>query len=64
MSAYWDPFPLLCPDEICAAVTRDGHPLIYDGDHLSGYANRMLAPHFERWVGRLIGDEALANRAP
>jgi peptidoglycan/LPS O-acetylase OafA/YrhL len=62
--SVWDPFPLLCPDEICNAITRDGHPLFYDGDHLSGYANRMLAPHFERWIGRLIGDEALANQAP
>lgn len=62
--SVWDPFPLLCPDEVCDAVTRDGHPLFYDGDHLSGYANRMLAPHFEHWVGRLIGDEALANQAP
>ena len=60
--SVWDPFPLLCPDEICAATTRDGHPLIYDGDHPTGYANRMLAPHFERWIGRLIGDEALANQ--
>jgi peptidoglycan/LPS O-acetylase OafA/YrhL len=60
--SVWDPFPLLCPDEICAAM-RDGHPLFYDGDHLSGYANRMLAPHFERWIGQLVSDEALAKQS-
>jgi hypothetical protein len=58
--SVWDPFPLLCPEETCTA-TREGHPLFYDGDHISGYANRMLAPHFERWIGELIGDEGLAK---
>ncbi|MET0230137.1 MAG: acyltransferase family protein [Rhodanobacteraceae bacterium] len=48
----WDPLPLLCPDSVCHA-TRDGHPLYYDGDHISGYANRLLAPAFERSMERL-----------
>jgi peptidoglycan/LPS O-acetylase OafA/YrhL len=61
--SVWDPFPLLCPDEICSAATPDGHPLFYDGDHPSGYANRMLAPHFESWIGQLISDEALAKQS-
>jgi len=56
----WDPFPLLCPDPICEAVV-DGHPLFYDGDHLSGYGNRVLAPHFETWMKRFADTTALAN---
>jgi hypothetical protein len=39
----WDPFPILCPDEVCRAVTKAG-PLFFDGDHLSGLANRLLYP--------------------
>jgi peptidoglycan/LPS O-acetylase OafA/YrhL len=49
----WDPLPPLCPDRTCYAM-RDGHPLYYDGDHLSGYANRLLAPEFESFVARLV----------
>lgn len=60
--SVWDPFPLLCPNEVCSAM-RDGRPLFYDGDHPSGYANRMLAPHFERWIGQLIADERAAGPA-
>jgi peptidoglycan/LPS O-acetylase OafA/YrhL len=40
----WDPFPILCPDDVCHAVTRAG-PLFFDGDHLSGLANGLLYPH-------------------
>jgi peptidoglycan/LPS O-acetylase OafA/YrhL len=50
----WDPLPLLCPDSVCYA-TRDGHPLYYDGDHISGYANRVLVPGFESWIEQLAG---------
>jgi hypothetical protein len=49
----WDPLPPLCPGKICDAM-RDGHPLYYDGDHLSGYANRLLVPEFESFVARLV----------
>lgn len=39
----WDPFPILCPGEICYAY--DGEtPLFFDGDHLSGHGNRVLYP--------------------
>jgi peptidoglycan/LPS O-acetylase OafA/YrhL len=41
----WDPLPPLCPGEVCSAF-RDGVPLFNDGDHLSGYGNRVLLPHF------------------
>lgn len=41
----WDPLPLLCPNATCSAYD-DGNPLFRDGDHLSGYGNRLLAPSF------------------
>jgi peptidoglycan/LPS O-acetylase OafA/YrhL len=41
----WDPFPILCPQDPCQAVTEAG-PLFFDGDHLSGFSNRLLYPHF------------------
>lgn len=41
----WDPFPLLCDSPVCSAF-KDEKPLFVDGDHLSGYANRMLLPSF------------------
>ena len=44
-ASVWDPFPVLCPGTTCAAV-RDGRPLYFDGDHLSGHGNRMLLPSF------------------
>ena len=46
----WDPFPLLCPDDLCK-VYKDGHPLFFDGDHISGYANLLLYPDFKRAIG-------------
>ncbi len=58
----WDPLPLLCPDSVCHAI-RDGRPLYYDGDHISGYANRLLAPGFESWIERLVGKSAAADGA-
>jgi peptidoglycan/LPS O-acetylase OafA/YrhL len=45
----WDPFPLLCPAELCLAM-KDGKPLVSDGDHLSGYANDLLSPHFFNFI--------------
>jgi hypothetical protein len=32
----WDPFSILCPSSVCSAF-RDGKPLFFDQDHLSGY---------------------------
>jgi hypothetical protein len=49
----WEPFPLLCPGETCDAF-RDGKPLFYDADHLSGYGNDVLAPDFARLVDSLL----------
>jgi peptidoglycan/LPS O-acetylase OafA/YrhL len=39
----WDPFPALCPGEVCSAF--DGRrPLYFDGDHLSRLGNERLLP--------------------
>ena len=43
--SVWDPYPILCPDEQCSAW-RDGQPLFLDGDHISGYGNKLLFPAF------------------
>ena len=42
----WDPFPVLCKDEVFSAYDENGLPIFYDGDHLSGNGNRLLAPSF------------------
>ena len=43
--SVWDPLPTLCPASRCRAESGS-RPLFFDGDHLSGYANRLLAPEF------------------
>ncbi len=53
----WDPFPILCPGDLCSAY-RDGKSLYFDGDHLSGYANTLLLPYFAHFI------EALKGRPP
>jgi hypothetical protein len=47
--SVWDPLPILCPTPVCHAMQRS-KPLLFDGDHLSAYANRILKPHFERYL--------------
>ncbi|HUR78325.1 MAG TPA: acyltransferase family protein [Acidimicrobiales bacterium] len=42
----WDPMPTLCGASVCRAA-RAGRPLFFDGDHLSGYGNRVLVASFE-----------------
>jgi len=56
-ATVWDPFPVLCPDVLCEAV-RDGRPLFFDGDHVSGYANRLLLPSFSAHLDGLAPPEA------
>lgn len=48
----WDPFPVLCPGDICMATDND-LPVFFDGDHLSGHGNRMLYPSFFSLVNRI-----------
>ncbi|UHQ21318.1 acyltransferase [Lysobacter sp. 5GHs7-4] len=52
-ASLWDPFPVLCPGPTCAAL-RDGRPLYFDGDHLSGYGNRLLLPSFSAHLDGLV----------
>jgi peptidoglycan/LPS O-acetylase OafA/YrhL len=49
----WDPFTVLCPDASCR-MTRDGKPLYFDGDHLSGYGNRVLLPSFTAMIDGVL----------
>ncbi|MGX5851263.1 acyltransferase family protein [Mesorhizobium sp. PL10] len=41
----WDPFPTLCPSNTCSAF-RDGAPMFFDGDHLTGFGNAILYANF------------------
>lgn len=52
----WDPFPILCPRDPCAAA-RGRYWLYSDTDHLSHVGNRLLYPHFRAAV-------APATRSP
>jgi len=48
----WDPTPALCPESPCRTQV-DGHPLFFDGDHLSGYGNYFLYPGFRKYFMEL-----------
>jgi hypothetical protein len=52
-STVWDPFPLLCPVGAQCDGFLAGKPLLFDGDHLSGFANRLLLPSFTQAVRQL-----------
>ena len=51
----WDPFWVLCPDSTCSVFDGD-KPLVFDGDHLSSYANQKLYPHFVQFLATIWGD--------
>jgi hypothetical protein len=46
----WDPFPLLCKTDKCSAVDDTNKPLFFDGDHISGYVNKLLYPAFSKVI--------------
>jgi peptidoglycan/LPS O-acetylase OafA/YrhL len=48
----WDSTPVLCPDDPCALM-RNGKPIVWDTDHLSGYGAQLLAPSFAQLVSPL-----------
>lgn len=50
-ATVWDPFPILCPGRTCHA--NGTRPLFFDGDHLSGHANRVLLPGFTAHIAAL-----------
>ncbi len=54
----WDPFPILCPGSVCS-VFRDGKPLFFDQDHLSGYGNQLLLPSFLKLLLRIKKNEGI-----
>ena len=58
----WDPMPLLCTPQRCAAMDGD-QPLFFDQDHLSGHGNRTLLPDFDRLLLE-IGERTAAMAAP
>jgi hypothetical protein len=53
----WDPFPVLCPESPCRAITAAG-PLFFDGDHLSNFSNRLLYPYFLSALEKVWDQEA------
>jgi len=56
----WDPFPVLCAEATCRAITESG-PLFFDGDHLSNVGNRVLFPHFVAVVRRVVAAQTTAQ---
>jgi hypothetical protein len=52
-AAVWDPLPAICEPEVCRAF-KDGQPMFYDGDHLTGLGNRQLVPSFEAAMADLF----------
>jgi len=61
--SIWDPFPLLCPDQTCTSF-RDGKPLFFDADHLSGFGNDLLYGNFSKNTLALMGSTQSANAEP
>jgi peptidoglycan/LPS O-acetylase OafA/YrhL len=50
----FEPYATLCPNSDCCAF-EDGHPLFFDGDHLSNYGAKKCTPSFmskldEAWL--------------
>ena len=45
----WDSFSVLCPGEVCTSHLNE-RPIFFDADHLSGYGNQLLHPHFTRLI--------------
>ncbi|HIK11235.1 MAG TPA: acyltransferase [Oscillatoriaceae cyanobacterium M33_DOE_052] len=47
----YDPFNLLCPDEICTHFTSDNqHPLFIDSHHLTNYGAELLYDNFLQFL--------------
>ncbi|MGT2437733.1 SGNH hydrolase domain-containing protein [Bradyrhizobium betae] len=61
--SIWDPFPVLCPDQTCTPF-RDGKPLFFDADHLSGFGNDLLYGNFSKNTLALMGSTQSANAEP
>jgi len=55
--SVWDPMPILCPDAECL-VRREGRPMFFDADHLSGFGNDVLYPSLKRRLDSLWRNHA------
>jgi len=55
-SFIYDPFDVLCPEDQCNAF-KEGKPLYFDGDHLSGYGNMVVYKDFQRFIDFTINPE-------
>lgn len=51
--SVWDPFTILCSQEICTAFDEN-LPVFFDGDHLSGYGNKLLLPSFGEHILKVL----------
>ncbi len=49
----WDPFFVLCPEAMCFAFDEN-KPKFSDGDHLSGYGNRILVDSFTEQLSAIL----------
>jgi len=58
--SVWDPFPVLCPNEVCSTFAGD-KPLFFDGDHLSNYANLVIYPGLLERVKQLTDSTPLRS---
>jgi peptidoglycan/LPS O-acetylase OafA/YrhL len=59
--SVFDPFPILCPTGPTCYGFRDRRPLFFDGDHLSGYGNRILLPSFIEAMKEASTDGGVVN---
>jgi peptidoglycan/LPS O-acetylase OafA/YrhL len=57
----WDPLPVLCPQTSCE-VFRQGRPLFFDADHLSGYGNRLLYASFIETLKKVWPEQIKYNQ--
>lgn len=53
-TTVFDPVPTLCPEAASCMGFKDGRPLFFDGDHVSGYGNKVLLPAFEEAMRRAV----------
>lgn len=51
----WQPLNSLCSGDSCS-VMQDGNSMFFDGDHLSGYGNRVLLPSFTQTLANIWHD--------
>lgn len=58
----WDPVNELCTPKSCD-VYRDGKPLYFDADHLSGYGNKVLKASFHEMVFKNFANDKYAGNA-